>query len=109
MEKLKNIEVTPGQLNRVFSNSLHILDINILSDVLLAKILSHSMELLITQLTVSLAVLISLMKFHLSVVELNSWTDGVLLRRAFPTPILYRLCLCFLSAFSVFQVPHLCL
>jgi hypothetical protein len=75
-----------------FLSSLCILIISPLSDVQLTKIFSHSVRNLFnlfSRVTDSFAVhkLCSFMQFHLSILSLNCWAIGVLLRKLLPVPI----------------------
>lgn len=70
-----------------FVSALHSLDSNLLSDMYLVMIISHSLSFLCSRLIASLYVqkLFSFLSSHLSVVGLNLWVNGVFFRKPFPT------------------------
>lgn len=73
----------------VFLSSLYILDANPLSDVQLSMLLSHFVGFIFALLVVILAVQKSFtfMSFHLSIVDFNSWANGVPFGKDFTTLI----------------------
>ena len=70
--------------------NINIYDINPLLDVQLENTLSCSVGLLFTWLIACLTIqkLLSFVKSHPSTVNLNSWVNGVLFGKSFPSPAL---------------------
>jgi hypothetical protein len=74
-------------------SSLYILDISLLSDLELVKILSQSFDCLLVLLTVSFALqkFCDFMRSHLTIIDLTAQAIAVLFRNLSPVPISLRL------------------
>ena len=108
IKHIHSIQREKSHIN-VFWNSSNTLEISLLSDVGLVKILSHSISWCFVLFTgvFTLLKLFSFMRSHLSIVDLGAFAFGVLIRKLSPVPVFKAIPSFFPNRFSVFDFKTL--